>query len=44
MVKDSFIGNVQWHAEQVKLDLKARGIIKRTKEKIPKYILSNVTK
>jgi hypothetical protein len=38
-VKDSFEGGVQWYGETVKLDLEARGIIERTKNKPEKYRL-----
>jgi hypothetical protein len=32
-----FDGNIGWYAETVKLDLEARNIIERSKEKPPKY-------
>jgi hypothetical protein len=38
-VKDNFEGGVQWYGETVKLDLEARGIIERTKDKPEKYRL-----
>jgi len=38
-VKDNFDGGVQWYGETVKLDLEARQIIKRTKNKPEKYTL-----
>jgi hypothetical protein len=38
-VKDQFEGGVQWFGETVKLDLEARGQIKRTKTKPQKYYL-----
>ena len=40
-VKDSFEGGVQWYGETVKLDLEARNLIERTKEKPVKYRLKN---
>lgn len=39
-VKDNFEGGVQWYGEVVKLDLEARAIIERTKEKPEKYKIS----
>jgi hypothetical protein len=42
-VKDSFEGGVQWYGEVVKLDLEARSIIERTKEKPEKYMLNRAT-
>jgi hypothetical protein len=39
-VKDSFEGGVQWYGETVKLDLEARKIIERTKDKPEKYKLT----
>jgi hypothetical protein len=36
-VKDTFEGGVQWYGETVKLDLEARGIIRRTKGTTVKY-------
>ena len=36
-VKDTFEGGVQWYGETVKLDLEARGIIARTKDKKQRY-------
>ncbi|MFM7856825.1 MAG: DUF6958 family protein [Flammeovirgaceae bacterium] len=44
MVKDTFKGGVQWHAETVKLDLEARKIIERTSSKPQKYRLKQSTK
>jgi hypothetical protein len=38
-VKDEFEGGVQWYGETVKLDLEARFLIERTKEKPEKYRL-----
>jgi len=38
-VKDTFEGGVQWYGETVKLDLEARNMIERTKEKPVKYRL-----
>ena len=38
-VKDTFEGGVQWYGETVKLDLEARKIIMRTKNKPEKYKL-----
>jgi hypothetical protein len=39
-VKDNFDGGVQWYGETVKLDLEARQIIERTKNKLQKYKLT----
>jgi hypothetical protein len=36
-VKDTFEGGVQWYGETVKLDLEARGVIKRSGKKHEKY-------
>ena len=36
-VKDDFEGGVQWYGETVKLDLEARKLIKRSKDKPEKY-------
>jgi hypothetical protein len=36
-VKDTFEGGVQWYGETVKLDLEARGVIKRSGKKPEKY-------
>jgi hypothetical protein len=38
-VKNNFEGGVQWYGETVKLDLEARFLIERTKEKPEKYKL-----
>ena len=38
-VKNDFEGGVQWYGETVKLDLEARQIIERTKDKPEKYRL-----
>lgn len=38
-LKDSFVGNVQWYGETVKLDLEARNIIERTGTKPDRYRL-----
>lgn len=38
-VKDTFEGGVQWYGETVKLDLEARQLIERTKDKPEKYRL-----
>lgn len=35
--KGSFEGNAQWYGETVKLDLEARELIKRTKDKPVRY-------
>jgi hypothetical protein len=40
-VKDSFDGGVQWYGETVKLDLEARKIIKRSKDKPERYFTVN---
>ena len=39
-VKDNFEGGVQWYGETVKLDLEARKLIERTKNKPEKYKLT----
>lgn len=39
-VKDTFEGGVQWYGEIVKLDLEARKIIERTKNKPERYKLT----
>lgn len=39
-VKDNFEGGIQWYGETVKLDLEARQLIERTKNKPEKYKLS----
>ncbi|MBK8984433.1 MAG: hypothetical protein IPM38_19465 [Ignavibacteria bacterium] len=39
-VKDDFEGGVQWYGETVKLDLEARKLIERTKNKPVKYKLT----
>lgn len=38
-IKDEFDGGIQWYGEIVKLDLEARGLIERTKAKLPQYRL-----
>jgi hypothetical protein len=38
-VKDTFEGGVQWYGETVKLDLEARGVIKRSGKNPEKYEL-----
>ena len=38
-VKNDFEGGVQWYGETVKLDLEARFLIERTKDKPEKYKL-----
>jgi len=38
-INDIFEGSVQWYGETVKLDLEARGIVKRTGSKPAKYRL-----
>ncbi len=38
-INDIFEGGVQWYGETVKLDLEARGIVKRTGSKPEKYRL-----
>ncbi|KOY87681.1 hypothetical protein AD998_17480 [bacterium 336/3] len=38
-VKDTFEGGVQWYGETVKLDLEARELVERTKNKPEKYRL-----
>ena len=38
-VKENFDGGVQWYGEIVKLDLEARKLIERTKDKPEKYKL-----
>lgn len=38
-VKDELDGNAQWYGETVKLDLEARNIIRRDKNKPPDYVL-----
>ena len=38
-VKENFDGGVQWYGETVKLDLEARKLIERTKDKPEKYKL-----
>ncbi|MEO6136157.1 MAG: hypothetical protein ABIP35_13455 [Ginsengibacter sp.] len=42
-VKDNFEGSVQWYGETVKLDLEARKIIERTKDKPEKYKLATTS-
>ncbi len=42
-VKDNFEGGIQWYGETVKLDLKARQIIERTKKKPEKYKLKKTS-
>lgn len=42
-VKDTFDGGVQWYGETVKLDMEARQIIERTKNKPAKYRLIKPT-
>lgn len=39
-VKEEFEGGVQWYGQTVKMDLEARQIIERTKEKPEKYKLT----
>jgi hypothetical protein len=41
-IKDEFDGGVQWYGQTVKLDLEARQIIVRTKDKPEKYKLKQV--
>ncbi|RWY54147.1 DUF6958 family protein [Mucilaginibacter gilvus] len=36
-VSSYFKGNAQWYGETVKLDLEARGVIQRSKSKLPIY-------
>ncbi len=40
-VKNDFEGGVQWYGETVKLDLEARFLIERTKDKPEKYKLKD---
>lgn len=42
-VKDNFEGGVQWYGETVKLDLEARRMIERTKDRPEKYKLTKST-
>lgn len=35
-----FEGNISWYSETVKLDLEARGMVERTKDKPQKYFLT----
>lgn len=39
VLKNTFVGNIDWYAETVKLDLEARKLIERTTEKPQKYRL-----
>ncbi len=39
ILKNTFVGNVQWYGETVKLDLEARNLIKRTTSKPVRYSL-----
>lgn len=42
-VKDNFEGGVQWYGETVKLDLEARRMIERTRDRPEKYKLTKST-
>ena len=43
-VKNDFDGGIQWYGQAVKLDLEARKIIERTKDKPEKYRLKTTTR
>ena len=42
--KNDFDGGIQWYGQAVKLDLEARKIIERTKDKPEKYRLKTTTR
>jgi dihydroneopterin aldolase len=39
-VKDRFTGNASWHTMTVKLDLEARGLIRRSSTRPQRYLLA----